>query len=342
MASERDILRALDLLTVAPAPTREMRSFSRGESEHVDNLRRVVDSENVVAVGISEKESEGEPTGRLALTFYVARKIPLAELRADEAVPPALPEALSGPSAIPTDVKAIGRIRLEVNAVRNPIQPGNSVAHVNVEAGTLGAFVRKGGRLMMLSNSHVLAASGLAAKGDSILYPGRHDGGAEPDDLVARLTDFVKFETGGDFVNRVDCAIAEPIEERLGQIKEEIKWLGLPAGRIRPQRGMTVTKVGRTSGRTTGRVLDVNFRTVVFYPGVGEIGFIDQVLCTRYTQAGDSGALVIDKETGKAVGLHFSGSEPEGEATGSSIFNPIGEVLKALGVSLVVQRRAES
>jgi hypothetical protein len=342
MASERDILRALDLLTVAPAPTtREARSFTRGEGERVDNLRRVVDSENVVAVGISEKESEGRLTGRLALTFYVARKIPLAELSANEAVPPALPEALSGPRAIPTDVKAIGRIRLEVNAVHNPVQPGNSVAHVNVEAGTLGAFVRKGGRLMMLSNSHVLAASGLAAKGDAILYPGRHDGGAEPDDLVARLADFVKFETGGDFVNRVDCAIAEPVKGRLGQIKKEIKWLGLPAGRVRARRGMNVTKVGRTSGRTTGRVLDVNFRTVVFYPGVGEIGFIDQVLCTRYTQAGDSGALVMDKETGKAVGLHFSGSEPEGDATGSSIFNPIGEVLKALGVSLVVRRRAE-
>lgn len=340
MASEKDILRALDLLTAAP-PRLETRSFTRSESVHVDNLRRVVDSENVVAVGVSEKESEGRPTGRLALTFYVARKIPLGELRADQAVPPALPEAVGGTRTIPTDVKAIGRIRLEVNAVRNPIQPGNSVAHVNVEAGTLGAFVKKDGRLMMLSNSHVLAASGLAARGDAILYPGRHDGGAEPNDLVARLADFVKFETGGDFVNRVDCAIAEPVEGRLAQIREEIKWLGLPAGRIKPQRGMNVTKVGRTTGRTSGRVLDVNFRTVVFYPGVGEIGFIDQVLCTRYTQSGDSGALVMDKETGKAVGLHFSGSEPEGEVSGSSIFNPIGEVLKALGVSLVVRRRAE-
>ena len=339
MASEKDILRALDLLTVAPRLG--TRSFSRGAHERADAARRIVDSDNVVAVGISEKESDGLPTGRLALTFYVARKIPLSELRADEAVPPALPDAAGGPQLIPTDVKAIGRIRPEVNAVRAPIQPGNSVAHVGVEAGTLGAFVRKGGRLMLLSNSHVLAASGLAAKGDGILYPGRHDGGHAPEDLVATLADFVKFEVGGDFVNRVDCAIAVPLAGRAGRLKEGIKGLGLPAGRIKPRRGMRVTKVGRTTGRTSGRVLDVNFRTVVFYPGVGNVGFVDQVLCTRYTEAGDSGALVIEKESGKAVGLHFSGSAPDGEASGSSIFSPIGEVLKALGVTLVVRRRAE-
>ena len=95
MASEKDLLRALDLLTVAP-PRLETLTLSRRDGEHVDNLRRVVDSENVVAVGISEKESDGQLTGRLALTFYVARKIPLAKLRADQAVPPALPEGRGG------------------------------------------------------------------------------------------------------------------------------------------------------------------------------------------------------------------------------------------------------
>jgi hypothetical protein len=35
------------------------------------------------------------------------------------------------------------------------------------------------------------------------------------------------------------------------------------------------------------------------------------------------------------VGLHFSGSSPEGENPGSSIFNPIQQVLEALGVKLV-------
>lgn len=335
MASEKALLRALDLLTVAPQA--EMEALSEGGTEHARSIRRIVDSKNVVAVGISEKESNGKPTGKLALTFYVEKKIALNKLRADEAVPPALPETVSGPQVIPTDVKVIGRIQPEINAVRKPVQPGNSIGHVKVTAGTLGAFVKLGNRLMILSNSHVLANTGKATKGDDIIYPGKLDGGTKSKDVVARLTDFVPFQMGGDFVNHVDCAIAEPLEERVAQIKQEIKGLGLPKGKIKPKRGMKITKVGRTSGKTSGRIVDVNFRTTVNFSGVGIVGFIDQVLCTRYTEPGDSGALVIDKKSGKAVGLHFSGSAAEGDSRGSSIFNPIDEVLKALGVTLVTK-----
>lgn len=338
MASEKALLRALDLLTVAPHS--EIEALSDDASAHAKNIRHIVDSKNVVAVGISEKESQGKATGKLALTFYVKKKVPLEKLRASEAVPPALPESVAGTQAVPTDVKVIGDIRPEINVRRKPVQPGNSIGHVDVSAGTLGAFVKHGKQLLILSNSHVLANSGKAKKGDDIVYPGKRDGGQKPKDLVARLADFVQFQTGGDFVNHVDCAIAEPLESRLADIKQEIKGLGLPKGKIKPKRGMKITKVGRTSGKTSGRILDVNFRTTVSYPGVGLVGFVDQVLCTRYTEPGDSGALVIDKKSGKAVGLHFSGSEPEGEGRGSSIFNPIDEVLKALNVTLVVKRKA--
>lgn len=334
MASEKTLLRALDLLTVTPHD--DLESFDHVETKHVKAIRRVVDSDNVVAVGISEKISKGKPTGKLALTFYVDKKVPLKHLRGDEAVPPALPISVSGPHAIPTDVKAIGRIRLELNVTRKPVQPGNSIGHAKMLGGTLGAFVQRDKQLLILSNSHVLAQNGKAKKGDYIIYPGKVDGGKQSDDKVARLVDFVEFEPGGHFANYVDCALAEPLESRLEDIKTEIKGLGLPKGTIKPKRGMEITKVGRTSGKTSGRVLDVNFRTTVNYPGVGLVGFIDQVLCTRYTQPGDSGSLVIDKQSGKAVGLHFSGSEPEGGGRGgSSIFNPIGAVLEALGIKLV-------
>ncbi|HEX8843040.1 MAG TPA: hypothetical protein VF791_00140 [Pyrinomonadaceae bacterium] len=335
MASEKTLLRALDLITIAPQS--EIESLQEGGTEHAENLRRIVYSKNIVACGISEKVSKGKATGKLALTFYVRKKVSLKQLRADEAIPPTIPESMSGPKAIPTDVKVIGRIRLELNAIRKPLQPGNSIGHIKVTAGTLGTWVMKDGKIMILSNSHVLAESGKAKRGDDILYPGKLDGGKKPKDLVARLTDFVPFQTGGDFVNKVDCAVATPLEERLDEIKREIKGLGLPRGTIKAKRGMKVTKVGRTTGKTTGRVLDVNFRTIVNYPGIGKVGFIDQVLCTRYTEGGDSGSLVLDKESGKAVGLHFSGSPPEGGGRGSSVFNPIEAVLEALGVKLVTK-----
>jgi len=329
MASETSLLRVLDLLTVAPNSVVE--SLSRGGVNHLKRMRRIVDSKNIVAVGISEKITRHKRTGKLALTFYVQKKVALTKLRAHMALPPTVPEAISGPEAIPTDVVVIGRLRPEANIIRSPVQPGFSIGHVDITAGTLGAIVKKGSSFHILSNSHVLAKSGTAKVGDNIVYPGIFDKGKMPDDLVAKLSGVKKFQTGGDFVNRVDCAIAKPIASRASDLRSDIKGLGVPSGTIKPARGMKVVKVGRTTGKTTGEVTDVNFRFTLDYDEVGEIGFLDQVLCTRYTQPGDSGSLVLDVATGRAVGLHFAG------ANGGSVFCPIGEVLKALNVTLVTR-----
>lgn len=148
---------------------------------------------------------------------------------------------------------------------------------------------------------------------------------------MGQLARFKKFVTGGPFVNRVDSAVATPLAARVKEVTPAIKGLGVPRGTTVAKRGMQVVKVGRTTGKTVGKVVDVNFRFVLNYPGVGPVGFRDQVLCTRYTKPGDSGALVLDRKTIKAVGLHFAG------AKGGSVFNPIGDVLKALGVKLVTK-----
>jgi hypothetical protein len=329
MASEAAIRRVLDLLTQAPAATLKA---LRGAREHARSMRHaIVKDPNVVAVGIGEKVSKRKRTGQLALTFYVRKKMPLKKLKADVAIPPTVPEALSGAEAIPTDVVVLGRLVPEVNATRTPVQPGNSIGHVDITAGTLGAVVTRGGSRFLLSNSHVLALSGKARTGDSIIYPGAADGGKSPADVVATLAGVKKFVTGGAFVNHADCAIAKPTAARLPDLVPEIKGLGLPRGTIKPRRGMNVVKVGRTTGETTGEIRDVNFRFVLDYDEVGEVGFIDQVLCTRHTRPGDSGSLVLDNASKKAVGLHFAG------ASGGSVFSPIGDVLEALGVSLVTR-----
>jgi hypothetical protein len=78
-----------------------------------------------------------------------------------------------------------------------------------------------------------------------------------------------------------------------------------------------MVKVGRATGSTTGIIRDVHLSFWMHYEGVGEVGFRNQVLCTRYAASGDSGALVVEKGTMKAVGLHFAGAER------GSVFNPI-------------------
>ncbi len=94
-----------------------------------------------------------------------------------------------------------------------------------------------------------------------------------------------------------------------------------------PRRDMVVTKRGRTTGVTKGKIIDTDFRFILNYGGVGKVGFTKQVLCERYTDGGDSGSLVVDTEDfGKVVGLHFAG------ANGGSVFNPIQSVVKDIKI----------
>jgi hypothetical protein len=340
MADEATILRALNSLTVAPES--HLESLSAGARSDIRALRRVLDDSNVVAVGISDKSTQGRPVGVLSLTFYVNHKKPLSQLKAQLAIPRLVPAGADAIAAIPTDVVPVGRPRLEGKQLvpplvtRTPVQPGFSVGHLRVEGGTLGAVVSRNGRYFLLSNSHVLANSGRGKAGDVILYPARADKGKSTADRVATLAGFVRFQVGRRFVNHVDCAVAKPLTNRLDELTSVIKGLVVPSGVTRAVRGMKVVKVGRTTGKTYGKVKDAHFRLILNYPGVGQVGYRDQVFCTRFTDNGDSGALVLESGTKKAVGLHFAGF-PDEHGVKGSVFNPIDKVLKRLRVELVTQ-----
>lgn len=331
MSNERAALRALNMIT--RASTSELRVEAIGP---VDDLRGILGSENVVGVGVAEKVSDNGPTGDISLTFYVVRKKSKTSLKADEFIPPVIHPELTGGQPVLTDVVVLGKLRPEVNAVKNPIQPGNSVGHAGENAaGTLGAIVTSGGktkRCQLLSNSHVLAKSGKAKVGDGTVYPGRLDGGKVPKDVVAKLAKWSKWKLGGQFVNTVDAAVSTVVPARTKDINAAIRNLSLVTATIAPKRGMKVVKVGRTTGKTTGTIRDIHFRFVLNYPGVGKVGYRDQILISRFTKPGDSGSLVIDQKSKKAVGLHFAG------ANGGSVSNPIDAVLKAMGVRLAATK----
>lgn len=321
------LLECLDLVTKPKVSAAMVGAAGSAEALHVNRVRSVFQDPNIVGVGIAEKTTARGRTGELSLCFYVEKKVPKSKMKAGKFVPP----VMSSPdgTAVFTDVKAIGRLRPEVNKKTSPIQSGFSVGHVAISAGTVGAIVKKGTKLFILSNSHVLADSGLGKAKDKVLYPGPADGGKVAKHLAGALSKFVKFKVGGQFVNDVDCAIAEIDAARLDDINFSILGLKGAPKTIKAERGMVVRKRGRTTGDTQGTVEDVNFRVVIPYPGVGDVGFRDQVLCTRYTKPGDSGSIVVDKESGAIVGLHFAG------ANGGSVFNPIDQVTKALAIKFV-------
>jgi hypothetical protein len=197
---------------------------------------------NVVGVAVGNKVTGGRETDEACIVVYVEAKRPEAQLRHRDIVPKAF-------GGVRTDVVGTGRFRA-LRAARaaeavdldrtkriRPAPGGVSIGHFQITAGTLGVLAHRGGRPVILSNNHVLANQNAARVGDPILQPGPADGG-RLQDTIARLVDFVPIQfherrlgplgrllapllavaglgikrlpTGS--VNRVDAAVAEPID----------------------------------------------------------------------------------------------------------------------------------
>jgi hypothetical protein len=345
MASEKILLEALDVLTDGPAAvdaglssSREPGETFRSEALEVHKAARPwTTGRGIQGLGIAEKITDSEQLDELVLKIYVREKLPKSKLKAN--LVPKTVVVPGQPDPVPTDVEEIGLVGLEPNTTRvRPAIPGFSVGHFRITAGTLGCLVRKQDddkSLYILSNSHVLANEGLGSKGDSILQPGKANGGKAPADVLAELDSWEPFVfTASSYPNLVDAAIAKVKSAK--NVTSAIRLIGVPAGVSSTlRRGMQVQKTGRTTDRTIGLVKDINYRTALQYRKTattkGRVGFREQMLCTRFTAPGDSGSAVLNMNR-QVVGLHFAGS------ASSSIFNRIGHVLSALKVTLITTR----
>lgn len=308
---------------------------------------------NVRGVGLGIKWTDGEPTGEPALLILVTRKVGLDDLaRADR-----LPDEVNG---LRTDVLAVGRpVAGAVAAVTEhaltsrvrPVRGGFSVAQKDVTAGTVATAVYDvlpgasgnppvagigiPAGYYILSNNHILANENQATIGDPVLQPGPYDGGNLDTDVVATLSRFVPIDLAPDIPvdqhnNTVDAALAL-IPCQL--IDREIHWIGRLRGwrrRSSVNVGMTVQKVGRSSGYTTGRITAINVTMDIGYSAGKSARFHDQFLITPLSYPGDSGSLVTTLD-GLAVGLLCAGS-PQ-----ATVANQIENVRAELGVEVAEQ-----
>jgi Peptidase family S64 len=150
--------------------------------------------------------------------------------------------------------------------------------------------------------------------------------------VIAKLTKFVPLSTGKP--NKIDCAIAEVNARKLVAATVMPKVNRLKSSTpIAAQEGMNVEKTGRTTGYTTGVVHDISASVKVNYD-IGTLVFDDQVIVYgakgAFSDAGDSGSLIVDRATKRATALLFGGSSQY------TIGNHIENVLNALGATLVI------
>lgn len=283
---------------------------------------------SVQGISIGTQQKSGKDTGKPCITVYVDKKKPLSQLKHP------VPKKLTFDGRVDIDVIEIGRLLPQAYSQEaRPLHPSLHLANINRGGGSLGAFVKLKGSSyprFIISNHHVLAPKTKTDR--SIIQPSK-EFGKLPYKKVARYTrSYPMTSSQYDYQNLADAAIAEVSPNisidarlpRLGQI------LGVSD---RVSKGQRVSMVGSISDFKVAKVINSNFRMVLYYDtpkGKRRVGFKQQVLCTPYSQAGDSGALVLNNR-GYAIGLHVAGNSKH------SIFCRLSPVLEEFGCELILK-----
>ena len=308
-------------------------------------LNLIFGKPHVHSVGVGFKNIDTQGKTEVCLVVGVDRKVPKEALDRAELVPAAI-------DGVRTDVIVLPPFRaLAAQTQRlRPAQPGLSIGHVDITAGTFGCVVKRNDVQFILSNNHVLANSNRAALGTMIVQPGVADGGNAANDHIAALVEFVPlafddepaptqpsgcssslrpsmgriaaFNQPG--ANRVDCALARPEGDYL--INADIFGIGLPKGIAVGTLGMAIQKSGRTTGYTKSEIEQIDVTTRVDYDGKIAT-FTGQLMAGAMSAGGDSGSAVLDM-AGNVVGLLFAGSDS------NTLINPFQAIVEALRIGI--------
>ena len=289
------------------------------------------------AVGVSE-------TGNSTLMVYVNRDAPNVEgaIRT-------LPREVRG---TPVQVELMDEVRAMGNTAKQtpPISLGTSggwtydLANGYCCGGTLGALVRIGSTLYILSACHVLEGdkvlggnNRIAQTGDPVIQPGLIDEQCNRN-LAQTVGTLVKKRSLA--TSNTDCAIATVAG---GMVRSDGAILGI--GTISHNTSAAslnqhVKKSGRTSGLTHSHISGLNATVTVAFTNECNGGtyyktFSGQIVVANssnsFLKAGDSGSLMVEDTSPnpRAIGLLFAGNNTQAFA------NPIGQMLSFLGATMV-------
>ncbi|MUM77673.1 hypothetical protein GKC30_08510 [Pseudodesulfovibrio sp. F-1] len=279
---------------------------------------------NVVGVGRGHKWVGGLARAEACIQVQVAEKVDADRLDERDRIPESIGD-------VRTDVVEVGHVVFSElkNKVR-PLESGYSVGAIHKGAkstGTLGAFatclVGSQKHFFILSCNHVLANNNVFPAGTEVIQPGPNDGGTILE-AVGQLWAFVPLSTTQD--NLVDTALATVEEDLIIPIRPYVAQC-VPAAEITI--GMAVMKNGKTTELTAGVVTADKVTIMVADAAGNHYTMTDQLTASYRSEGGDSGALVVSRQSNKAVGLHFAGTPGV-----AAYMNVMENVLGALKVSL--------
>jgi len=233
---------------------------------------------------------------------------------------------------------------------------GNQI--VDCCGGTLGSLIQNSsGTQYLLSCNHVLARSDQASTGEMIVQPGLIDNNCTPNGdgagttPVGVLTAWVPLSSNS---TNVDAAIAQvdsgavntsgAIAE-LGAVQDGALAAAPPGisstggNGENPSLNLSVAKSGRTTGLTCASIGAINLDVEVsYFKNCDETEsyltktYTNQIAIegTQFSDAGDSGSLVVDSSNAEPVGLFFAGGVTNTGVT-EGVANPAPSVLAELG-----------
>ena len=267
---------------------------------------KIVEGDFVLKVFVFDKQDLGKRTPRITRGKFQGIEIDVEHLPVQQAL---LKRRRASARA--------GTTPAQHQARRRPVIGGLQISPSGANfVGTLGCLVRRGTQLFALSNNHVMADTNRLPIGTAIVQPF----GIAAADVFARLSEFdtIRFPAGGVTPrNRMDAAIAAVTAPNLVSPGTMFGIANYSPLLLAPRPAMTVTKSGRTTGVTSGRITAIRVNGVTVNYGTTQspiIGTFDNCVQiagpagTSFSRPGDSGSVILEQPTGRPVALLFAGN----------------------------------
>jgi len=307
-----------------------------------DKKEELLDKANTVGVGIGYIVKNGKKTGEVGLVAMVEKKLPESELEPQDIHP----KIVNGVRIDVQEVGKIKALYCCMNPLKSilkrrrsksrtdkirPICPGISVGNKMITAGTLGILVKykkdfsgskkikdykndiicddikRHDKVMILSNAHVLCDNCFKDFSEQrsldIHQPGPYDKTPSSNTYIGKLHRYIKLEE--NYPAFGDRALAI-LDDSIPYSSEIFGYWVRVNGFSKPELGKKITKIGRTTGITSGKIIMVNASVKVDYGGV--VVLHKEVFVSNAKSAGgDSGSVsVYDDNT--SPGILFAGS----------------------------------